>query len=139
MKKPAFADEDATEFDSMPVNTRQTFKPVRHVMVPTLSLEEDVDYTFRFLTPFREDANFKEKEEGARRKPARVARVLPYTSDGAETREHTLVGGTVLVDTLDREYPGDGYVDRIFTVRKLPKDDAVAYYRYDITEVELAD
>lgn len=134
MKKPAF-DEDA-EFET--VNTQRAFKTLRHVMVPTLALAEGMEYTFKVLTPFQVDTNFKGKDAGeGHRKPARVARVLPYTSDGAETREHSLVGGTVLVDTLDREYPGDGYVGRIFTVRKLPKDDTVDYYRYDITEVEL--
>ncbi|MCI0406938.1 MAG: hypothetical protein L0209_12900 [candidate division Zixibacteria bacterium] len=131
------------KFTLMDEDTPETaFTPVRHVMVPTLTLEEDVDYTFKILSPFRWDTTFKGKDAGegdSRRKPARVARVLPFTAEGAKTREHTLVGGTVLVDTLEREYTDDGYVGRIFTVRKLPKKEGTGYFRYDIMEVELAE
>lgn len=125
--------------------TATPWKTVKKVSVPTLTILEGVPTVVRFLTPFilapeRSGPSVVGDQE---KKPPMVARVIPYDYDsGAEMTEHAVVGGTVLVSTLEEGYPDGGYVGRTFEIVKQPTGEGRGgkrgYFRYWVTEVESA-
>lgn len=118
------------------------FKRVKSVSVHSLTLVEGEAVVVRFLSAFAEApplafrADSEVKEE---RKPAQVARVMNFDiATGMELGEHSIVGGTVLISTLETSYPNGDYVGRIFEVVKMSKTGKRNYFRYLVTEVSLA-
>lgn len=115
------------------------FEVVRRLTVPFLIIDENATKYLRFDTAITPDTStFSERVRKA--KPETESKQAPMhicTVVDLQTGEvFRLVAHEVLENTLNEGYPNDGYVGKVFEIKKT-KRAGKKYFSFDVTEIKL--
>lgn len=116
------------------------FKKIKHVTVPQLKLEKNIEYAIRFVSEIvisdaatssaPADTDAKTKME-----PPMVAKVN-YWDNPDHTFVYQIVCNTIMVKEMAKHYPNNAYVGKWFLISLRPIQ-GKKYIGVDITEIEV--
>jgi hypothetical protein len=119
------------------------FRRVRSLTLPLLRLMPGITVFIQPTAPFKLGQRNIKEGNGEDGKPVMgpptLLEVIEYDEDGQSDGElKQIVCNKVFVDTLNREYPDDDYVDKILAVMRHPSDPERRknYSTFTIEEVE---
>lgn len=106
---------------------------VKQITLPALAMKtEGAMYYLKLMDEFRiSKVEGKVSADGTKEKPATICTAI----DVASGVNYTLLVPAVVQKNLDQEYPGGGYVGKIFAIANRGKRSATQrYYDFDIAE-----
>lgn len=120
--------EEAVTTTTEAPKTDFKFKVKNHITIPLLKFTNHVPVYVKFTAPTYTGRIVDDKKE-----PPTMARVI-----NLETGElNDIILGTVLISTLNENFPDDGYINKMFKIEKIAPEGTRAYSLWSVTEIEV--